>query len=270
MQKAIYEPKGKAKEYGNLACNLYRGCGHECTYCYAPSVLRMDRQEFYNNPQPRKGIIEALKRDAKRIGDKYKKDLSEHSFRSQYSESPAISFTEKEPEHPEVFLCFTTDPYQPINAEHQLTRQAIEILHANEIAVNILTKGKITDFDLLAKRPDLSKVGITLSSTHHATSREWERAAEQPNIRMQNIQTAHDLGIPTWISLEPVIRPSSTLDVIRWAHSITDVFKIGKWNYDARANNINWHRFVTEAIALCEKLGCNYYIKEDLRKYIKE
>jgi DNA repair photolyase len=54
--KAIYEPSGKAKEYGNLACNLYKGCGHKCSYCYAPSVLRMDRQEFYNNPQPREGI----------------------------------------------------------------------------------------------------------------------------------------------------------------------------------------------------------------------
>ena len=31
----IYEPKGRAREYSELACNLYRGCTHGCRYCYA-------------------------------------------------------------------------------------------------------------------------------------------------------------------------------------------------------------------------------------------
>ena len=34
---AIYEPKGRAGEYAQLAVNLWRGCPHGCTYpCYAP------------------------------------------------------------------------------------------------------------------------------------------------------------------------------------------------------------------------------------------
>ena len=28
--KIIYEPKGKAKEYADLAINLYKGCTHGC------------------------------------------------------------------------------------------------------------------------------------------------------------------------------------------------------------------------------------------------
>lgn len=153
--KVIYEPKGRAAGYAKYACNLYRGCGHKCFYCYAPNVIKMDRQEFYNNPQPRKGVIDSLKYQAKKMGDDYKND----GYRFVSGD------LEKEPDRPEVFLCFTTDPYQPINEEHQLTRQAIEILHTNGLAVNILTKGKITDFDLLAKRPDLSKVGVPVNNS---------------------------------------------------------------------------------------------------------
>ena len=36
----IYEPKGRAREYGELALNLYSGCRHGCKYCYVPAVLR--------------------------------------------------------------------------------------------------------------------------------------------------------------------------------------------------------------------------------------
>jgi len=30
----IYEPKGAAREYAELALNVYRGCVHRCIYCY--------------------------------------------------------------------------------------------------------------------------------------------------------------------------------------------------------------------------------------------
>jgi DNA repair photolyase len=37
----IYAPAGQAGEYAPLAANPYRGCGHKCSYCYVPLVLRM-------------------------------------------------------------------------------------------------------------------------------------------------------------------------------------------------------------------------------------
>ena len=32
--KAIYSTKGAAREYGRIGCNFYKGCPHECSYCY--------------------------------------------------------------------------------------------------------------------------------------------------------------------------------------------------------------------------------------------
>ncbi len=29
----VYEPKGRAREYSELACNLYRGCTHDASVC---------------------------------------------------------------------------------------------------------------------------------------------------------------------------------------------------------------------------------------------
>jgi len=44
----IYEPKGKAKECGDLALNIYIGCPHRCFYCYAPLVLKKDKEVFHS------------------------------------------------------------------------------------------------------------------------------------------------------------------------------------------------------------------------------
>jgi DNA repair photolyase len=168
-------------------------------------------------------------------------------------------------------MSFTTDPYQQINQEHQLTRQCIEILHENEIAVNILTKGIITDFDLLAKRPDLSKVGVTLTTAplNEEISKKFEPNAPTSLERLVNLNEAKDHNIYTWVSLEPARSLEDIKKIIAATYYVVDHYKLGKWNYDPRAKDINWYKFVAEVIEQFEKYGCDYYIKEDLRGYVK-
>lgn len=251
MKNAIYKPKGKAKEYGDFACNLYTGCGFCCTYpCYAQAMAaRFGNNEFFTNPQPREGIIERLKKDAKKLAWDWYAGMGH-------------GMCIKEP--PFVFLCFSCDAYQPINKEHQLTRQAIETLHRRGIGVNILTKGIITDFDLLGKMPHLSKVGITLTGANRPEP--YEPLAAAPNHRMNNITEALDRGIETWLSAEPVIDPAVTLADIKKYWEFFDEIKIGKWNHSPEAKKIDWYKFGHQVEALCRDLGVKYYIKEDLRK----
>lgn len=63
----IYEPRGKAREYSDLAVNLFTGCSHACRYCYCPAVLRKTIDAWAFDPQPRKNILRELKRDARRM-----------------------------------------------------------------------------------------------------------------------------------------------------------------------------------------------------------
>ena len=129
--KPIYAPKGAAKEYGDLAINIYTGCPHRCYYCFAPGVLRREKEEFHSHVEPRPGIVQAVKEQIER----------EH-------------ITGKL-----IHLCFTCDPY-PMGYDTTATREIIKIIKESGNHVQILTKGDGSrDFDLLDEN---DWYGITL------------------------------------------------------------------------------------------------------------
>lgn len=51
--KVVYEPKGRAKEYADLAFNTYLSCPHGCRYCYAPSAMHKTRECFHSKATTR-------------------------------------------------------------------------------------------------------------------------------------------------------------------------------------------------------------------------
>ena len=77
--------------------------------------------------------------------------------------------------------------------------------------------------------------------------------------------------IKTWVSFEPVINPSETLDLIKKVLSFIDVFKIGKLNHNKEIENkIDWTTFLYEIISILRKENKNFYIKSDLAKFDKD
>jgi DNA repair photolyase len=237
----IYRPKGKAGEYGELALNIYKGCSHGCKYCYVPAVLYQSHEQFHANPRPRVLDHRILNRELEPLWRK------------------------------SVFLCFTCDPYQPIDSDLKITREMIQRLMLYEISPNILTKGgrrSIRDFDLLAKDPK-SRYGATLTFLNSEDSLKWEPGAALPQERIDALKQAHGLGIQTWASLEPVIDPIQSLQIIRETKDFVDEFKIGRRNHDPRADRIDWKTFGQESVGLCRELGKKFYIKKDLLVFLK-
>jgi DNA repair photolyase len=236
----IYRPKGKAGEYGELALNHYKGCGHGCRYCYVPPILYKSPDQFHGNPQARTLDHRILNKELEAI-------------RGQT-----------------VFLCFTCDPYQPIDTEAKVTREIIQRLRLYDVSVNILTKGGLRstrDFDLLAKDPQ-AKYGATLTFLNPEDSVKWEPHAALPQERIDALKKAHDLGIRTWASLEPVIDPDQSLKLIRQTKDFVDEYKIGRWNHDPRADRIDWKTFGEEAVELCREFTKKYYVKKDLAIFL--
>ena len=235
----VYQPKGRAGEYGEWALNLYRGCNHGCKYCYVPMIRKIKACDFHSCTDERKFNFKKLEQE-----------IRGHSGKP-------------------LFFCFTSDPYH--RGDTNLTRWAIGKCHENGVPVIILTKGGIRsdrDFDLLSRNPQLSKYGASLTFSDFESSREWEPLAAPPLDRIASLKKAHKLGIPTWASLEPVIDPKQSLELIRLTSDIVDEYKVGKINYNPVSSTIDWYKFASDAVSLLEGLNKKYYIKEDLRKYL--
>ena len=227
----IYKPKGAAAEYGDYAVNIYTGCPHRCYYCFAPQVLRRDREAFHSCVEPRKDIVSELRRKLEREGITGKL----------------------------VHLCFTCDPY-PAGYDTTTTREVIQALKEHGNHVQILTKGDGSrDFDLLDGG---DWYGVTISCGEDMASTSEPEAAS-PGSRIVKLGAAKLLGIATWVSFEPVLDPAAVLDYINAYACLIDRVKIGKLNY--HQSGIDWAKFGWEAEALCKSLGLDYYIKDSLR-----
>lgn len=227
--KPLYVPKGKAKEYGDYAVNIYTGCPHRCYYCFAPNVLHRDRETFHTKVEPRPGIVDALKKQLEREG-----------ITGQL-----------------IHLCFTCDPY-PTGYDTSTTREVIKAIKESGNHVQILTKGDgARDLDLLDGN---DWYGITYSGADVVD----EPCALERTHRIFSLAEAKSRGINTWVSFEPVVNAEQVLWTIRAHHSLFDKVKIGKLNY--YPSNIDWKKFGFAAEHLCRELGLDCYIKESLRK----
>ena len=122
------------------------------------------------------------------------------------------------------------------------------------------------DFDLLTDRDAFA---TTLTFINANDSQQWEPGAASPADRIKAMKLAYSKGIRVWASLEPVLDPEQSLELIRLTHGFVDLFKVGKLNHHPRAKEINWHEFGWKAKNLLESLGNDYYLKHDLRQAMK-
>lgn len=237
MRQVIYETRGRAREFNELAINLFTGCGHQCIYCYGADVTHQDKESFEKRPQIRVTAYDVAKSAEEWI---------------------------KKGETRRVLLCFVTDPYQPIEQETQLTRKCIMALHEAGLNVMILTKGgkrAMRDFDLLTSKDAFA---TTLTCLHEADSLHWETNAALPKERIISLQEAYRLGIETWVSLEPVIYPQDAKFLVEITRGFVCHYKVGTMNYHEHGKSINWHDFGWNMKRFMDKEGIKYYFKKDL------
>lgn len=241
--KVIYEPKGAAREYSDLALNLFMGCIHGCKYCYAPSCLQKKREDYHKSFKPRKDVINLLQ-----------KDLIEMN---------------KTKDKRRILMSFISDPYQGSCIDNMVTKQAIELFRAYDIRFQILTKGgmkAVRDFYLYKKGDAFA---TTLTFLDNEKSAYYEPKASSPEDRIKALKYAKRYGIETWVSFEPVIDPEETFKLIDLTHGFTDLYKIGKINRFDTGLEVDWKQFTIDVIEKLKGLNKEYFIKDSLKKFIE-
>lgn len=247
----IYQPKGAAREYSEWACNLVKSkprksCSHGCLYCY-------------NEPGTEPGPI--LKDN---FLEKFENDL------------PKLKEIIKPGER--LSLTFVGDIFDP-KLPDGVARKCIELCKRFEIPFQTLTKNGT----LAVKHLDLYGIndlfGVTLTCDNDVDSLKWEPGASLWSDRIEALKEAHERGIKTWVSFEPVIDPTQTLHLIELVAPFADKIKVGKMNSKGSqywhneeikwiCQNADWEKFGNDAIVLLESLNKDYYIKDDLKKFL--
>ncbi|MFQ5351423.1 MAG: radical SAM protein [Thermoanaerobaculia bacterium] len=166
--------------------NPYRGCEFACSYCYARythGYLGLDpRREFESRIFVKRGGREALERKLRRA--------------SLRGESIAIGTV--------------TDPYQPAERHHGVTRSLLEALRgAAGLDLSISTKSPLIlrDLPLLAEldRRHTVTVNITVTTADPELARRLEPQAPDPRARLRALARLAAEGIGTRLFCMPIL-----------------------------------------------------------------
>lgn len=207
--KALYTPKGAAREYAAVGCNFYTGCPHNCSYCYL-----------------KRGVL------SKQLGGtevRLKKCFNDetHAKEVLVKELDAnLDYLKKVG----IFLSFTTDPL--IKETRSMTSIAITEALIRDIPVMLLTKDATFIFDecdfmawmdaINIIHRDKVAFGFTLTGCD-----DMEPGASTNEERIEAMKLMSIKGFKTWASIEPIIDFNSSLFVIEKSIRWCDHYKIG-------------------------------------------
>ncbi|MBT8091863.1 MAG: PA0069 family radical SAM protein [Gammaproteobacteria bacterium] len=169
----------------DVSINPYQGCEHGCIYCYArPSHSYLDlspgldfETQIFFKPNAAARLLEAWEKPG-------------------YECKP-------------VTIGANTDPYQPAERSHKVTRQLLELFLEHRHPVNIITKSNLVcrDIDLLEALANmrLASVAISMPTMDSGLKRVMEPRVPSAGARLKTLQQLSDAGVPCSVLVAPII-----------------------------------------------------------------
>jgi len=152
--------------------NPYLGrCAHQCIYCYAVKF-----PSFRGPPVPRLRLKEDI-----------------------------VKMAEGTKAHLPVMLSDSTDPYQPMEKEYEITRRCLEVLAKHVFPLLIVTKSDLVTRDIDIFKRIRTVVSMTITTPREDVANLIEPYAPSPSLRFAALEKVADEGIPTVVRIDPII-----------------------------------------------------------------
>ena len=169
----------------DASLNLYRGCEHGCSYCYARPT-----HEYL-------GFSAGLDFETKIMVKEQAPILLRRELASPRWKPQVIA------------LSGVTDCYQPIERKLELTRRCLQVLAEFRNPVGLVTKNRLVtrDIDVLSElaRYRAVKVSLSINSLDSELARRLEPRASLPSARLAALAQLTQAGIPAGVMVAPVI-----------------------------------------------------------------
>jgi DNA repair photolyase len=108
-----------------------------------------------------------------------------------------------------IMLGANTDPYQPLEKTHKITRSLLEVLLEHKHPVSITTKGALVarDVDLLAQlaRDGLTRVMFSIPTLDSDMKRVLEPRAASAGAKLKAMRVLAEAGVPVGVLVAPII-----------------------------------------------------------------
>ena len=165
--------------------NPYRGCEHGCIYCFArPSHAYL-------------GLSPGLDFETRLLMKPEAARLLEAELRRPGYDCRTIA------------MGTNTDPYQPLEREHGITRSVLQVLQRFNHPVGIVTKSDLIrrDIDILSDMATrgLAKVAVSVTTLDAGLARRMEPRASTPDKRLKAVRALSDAGVPVGVLAAPMI-----------------------------------------------------------------
>ncbi|UCF12642.1 MAG: radical SAM protein [Thermoplasmatales archaeon] len=168
----------------DYSLNPYRGCEHNCAYCYAPNVLKIKRENWGNFIDVKSNIPLVLSKEVK-------------------NKKGGI-----------VGISTVTDPYQPIEKKYKLTLNCLEQLLKYDFPISIQTKSSLVlrDIKMVSKFSN-AEVIISITTFDDNERKLLEPYASTVEKRLDALRKYAEVGIQTSVFFGPIY-PSISTDEI--------------------------------------------------------
>lgn len=172
--------------------NPYRGCEHNCAYCYVPNVLRIKRENWGTFVDVKTNIPNVLSKELK-------------------SKKRGV-----------VGISTVTDPYQPIERKYRLTRYCLEQLLIHDFPISVQTKSDLIlrDMDILTKFSDVEVI-LSIGTLNDNERKKLEPGSSSIKSRLNALKTFSDIGINNTVFFGPIYPNIKKEDI----SEIIDTFK---------------------------------------------